>query len=524
MRTRLSLPVLCLSLGLCGPALAMTYAPLPDTELFDAAAAVVLGEVTAAGADGADAASSTRYRVHIVEAFKGAIGGDELELRVPGAFDRAHEGALWIPGVPHFATGQRVMLFLDRDAGGAWTLSQLALGAFHVAATAQGEVLEQDLSDAEVLGAKAAGPTSSVRSLAHFSRWLHARAAGRAMAEDYWREADAGASRAKYGLLGEPARWFAFDEGRSITLYAGEVGQVGLLGGGYAEFVAAIRAWNDDPGSNVGYAYGGTAAGGGGTGSPDGINTILFNDPHDSLPGVVTCPTGGVVAYAGFRTSGLREWRGAMYRAITEVDIVVQAGAGCLLGRNNNTSAAEVFAHELGHTLGLAHSCGEAAAPVCARGSAVDEAVMRPVLHGDGRGAALGDDDRAGIRQLYGDGGGSSPPSATVASPPTESGSNVSGGGALGDGVLGFLMMLLAIRHWPPARPRGTSMAKGPSFATAPKAGPCHAECRAIRVRSALPADDANRWPRLDRSRGPSALEPAGARPALAGGVPRRLA
>jgi len=50
-----------------------------------------------------------------------------------------------------------------------------------------------------------------------------------------------------------------------------------------------------------------------------------------------------------------------------------------------------VFAHELGHTLGLGHSQNR-------------DALMYANAHDDGRGARLTDDDRAAIAQLYGAG------------------------------------------------------------------------------------------------------------------------
>ncbi len=57
------------------------------------------------------------------------------------------------------------------------------------------------------------------------------------------------------------------------------------------------------------------------------------------------------------------------------------------------------MAHELGHVLGIGHSCGDDASASC--NELNDEAIMRALAHGDGRGAALNRDDRNAVRVLY---------------------------------------------------------------------------------------------------------------------------
>ena len=87
---------------------------------------------------------------------------------------------------------------------------------------------------------------------------------------------------------------------------------------------------------------------------------------------------------------------------------MTNTGLDCLSGGlpwiSQNRRAEEIFAHELGHALGLGHSCGDADSPPCASNPVFNDALMRAFVHGDNRGAALNSDDRAGILFLYGDG------------------------------------------------------------------------------------------------------------------------
>jgi hypothetical protein len=99
-----------------------------------------------------------------------------------------------------------------------------------------------------------------------------------------------------------------------------------------------------------------------------------------------------VIAMGGpfFDASETRVYHGQGYHEAIEADIVTNDGTQCLF-QNNPSAAAEVFTHELGHTLGLGHSLDP-------------QAVMFASVHNDGRGARLSDDDRAGISILYGNG------------------------------------------------------------------------------------------------------------------------
>ncbi|HVT36529.1 MAG TPA: hypothetical protein VHE37_13155, partial [Nevskiaceae bacterium] len=200
------------------------------------------------------------------------------------------------------------------------------------------------------------------------------------------------------------------------------------------------NAWNNDAGSTVHYVYAGTTTASGGLNQSDGVNTVLFNDPDNDIAGAFDCFNGGVLAYSSYRTRGTRSFNGGTYAVIVEVDTVVQDGASCVLANHGNRDAAELLTHELGHTLGLGHSCGDSGLVACVLGSLLDLATMRPYIHADGRGAVLGDDDRAGIDFLYPSG---------VAAPATPAGSSGSGAAAAsnsgGGSMSGFTLYVLAI-------------------------------------------------------------------------------
>ncbi|HEX9667978.1 MAG TPA: matrixin family metalloprotease, partial [Thermoanaerobaculia bacterium] len=112
---------------------------------------------------------------------------------------------------------------------------------------------------------------------------------------------------------------------------------------------------------------------------------------------------------------GTRSSGGKVYHEIVEADIVTNDGSACYF-RDNPAGAAEVFAHELGHTLGFGHSTER-------------EALMYGVAHKDGRGARLEHDDRLAANSVYG--AGSPPPVPTKPPPPPAPAARPAAPGAL---------------------------------------------------------------------------------------------
>ena len=162
---------------------------------------------------------------------------------------------------------------------------------------------------------------------------------------------------------------------------ANSAGQPGVAGGGFAEFQRALAAWNAEPTTPIHYAYVGQTDATGGLGVFDGVNTILFDEP---VADPFDCDKGGVLAVGGpwYDTRQRAAWGGESFIPVTGADIVTNAGIGCFLARSANPSKAaeEIFEYdELGHTLGLSHSCGDAGSGACVPNGAAGDSLCGPI-------------------------------------------------------------------------------------------------------------------------------------------------
>ncbi|HEX7185037.1 MAG TPA: matrixin family metalloprotease [Thermoanaerobaculia bacterium] len=377
------------------PASATSYVPVTDESLVDQAPLIAVVEVQGSvpGQDGSR--PFTGHRVRVEKVLKGAMAtGLAITVRVPGGV-RADGLALRIWGAPRFASGDRALLFLSPRLDGTYSIVHLMLGAFHEIQAGGHRLAVRHLAEARAV-ARPGEPLSAepLRDFDRFVRWIAGRARGLRVRADYQVAALSGFRQitdefALFEDSGYNLRWFEFDASQNVPWYAHQNGQLGVAGGGFAEFQTALAAWNNDSATNIAYTYAGTTTATDGLESHDTVNAILFNDPNNELP-TFSCSGGGILAYGGpWYFSELTPHQGTFYHRIANADIVTANGLTCYFSSpNGRTAAEELFAHELGHTLGISHS-------------EVDEALMRPYIHNDGRGASLRADDRAAIAALY---------------------------------------------------------------------------------------------------------------------------
>jgi Metallo-peptidase family M12B Reprolysin-like len=164
----------------------------------------------------------------------------------------------------------------------------------------------------------------------------------------------------------------------------------------------AAAAWTNDAGSQISIPYTGTVASDPGNSSNNGVSAVVFDDPTSVIAGSFNCSSGGILAIGGpFFTGSTTAFAGQNFHTAIEGFVITQDGAACFYNGNSGLNGTEVLTHEIGHTLGLGHSCGDALSPACSTSAALDDAIMRASAHGDGRGGSIRSDDQAAALFLY---------------------------------------------------------------------------------------------------------------------------
>lgn len=408
----------CLLIVLAGvlcahAAYASSYVMMADEDLVDSASLVVRGRIASRTVLATAGGPATEYLLDAAQVLKGRADGP-IRVRVPGGLT-AEGMSLHLYGVPDLAAGEEVILLLAPRADGTWAPLQLMLGMFRVADSGDGKIAYRDLTEAASVDLGDADRRQRRTSLARahlprdadaFARWIGERASGAVREPDYWLPEQPRPVIAPFTLFesgGRNMHWSEFaGESGSVSWRMHRKGQAGLLGKGESAFKAALAAWTKAVRS-IKLAYGGKRRARAGFTRFDGINAILFNDPNNEIAGSFSCTTGGVLAIGGpwFNGSVLHDG----FIKIQGGDVVMQNGIGCALGRRagrgptEEANVTEVIGHELGHALGIGHSCGDTNSGAC-NTPRKNNALMRAIVHFDVRGARITRDDKAATRAL----------------------------------------------------------------------------------------------------------------------------
>lgn len=404
-RRRLPIPLLALALA-AAPAAATTIVPLADPVLVDRAPVVLVGSV-----EGTLPATGERpvtdWLVSVEQVLKGEIADGAIVVRVLGG-ETATGERLTIYGAPRFARNERVLLFVAPRPDGTFAVEQFLQGAFHVVHTGSRQAAVRDLTEVQVLGGRRGGNrVPLLRDFEAFRDWIADRAAGVESRPDYRfrptrQQMQAIVSRfTLFEINGMNLRWFEFDGGGAVTWKAHQSGQPGLAGGGFAEFQRSLAAWNNEATTPIHLVYGGTTTASAGLQRFDRNNVLLFNDPNQEIEGTFDCAQGGTIAIGGpwSDDSVTGRFDGRTFIRIQGGDIVMNDGIECSIARSRDGSKymEEVYAHELGHTLGLGHSSENPSEP----SALLRDALMYYRAHDDRRGARFNSDDIAGLQRLY---------------------------------------------------------------------------------------------------------------------------
>ena len=190
---------IALVLAIALPAAATSYVMVSDQHLVDSSAAVVEARVLSRDAAPSSGMPATDYLIEVDRVLSGDIPGRNLVVRVPGGV-RPDGIGLQLYGLPEFAQGERVLLFLNPRQDGTFGITDLMLGAFREVVEGGRRVAVRDhLAQAQELGmpGEAVGSRerfSRPRAAEGFARWIEAAGRGGEPRADYFLESTAAAS------------------------------------------------------------------------------------------------------------------------------------------------------------------------------------------------------------------------------------------------------------------------------------------------------------------------------------------
>ncbi len=401
-------------------AAALTYVPVPDHLLVDRADTVVRAKVVARWVGVETGRVMTTYEVDVIDQLKGAHPGSRLIVRVPGGVDLEAGFAVKIFGTPEFRPGDSLLLFLSNSTD-SYRVLHVFQGAFSERLSASGRFYERPGTDAlevartvSATGEATAGEleiragSPVPRDAELFERWIVDRLRGNQRPADYFLRnspREVGASFSPFTYLADDEvvlRWFEFDDGKKVRWDRHRDGQEGFPDGGSKAFKRARKAWKKKfSGVPIRLTSAGKTSSTAGFSSSDDRNTLLHRDFNDMIKDDFECPGGGVLAIGGVSSADFffTSWKGLDTVVVHEGEIIMNDGIECFVDGDAEI-LGQIYAHELGHSLGLGHSCGDSQSPKCSKSDLLADALMAASIE-QVFGPEIHDDDVLAARQIY---------------------------------------------------------------------------------------------------------------------------
>ncbi len=398
-------PFLFATFSFIAPALATSYVMVRDEALTDQASLVLVGHVDRAESLVANR-PFTRYHIRPERLLKGSFGGDTVAVDVPGGLT-SDGSRLVLFGAPSFSPNERLILFLVPRTNGSYAVLHVGLGAFRELRAGNRTIVRRLLGGALEIHSTPADSEGlhQPRDFEEFANWLADYSKGIRRSKEYFLDMSQEdiPFASSFRLSGNLGRHDKFDKGERVEWVVFQGGEPGLDGGGTAELETAFEVWNADLNTNINQALIGTTASNPGIPTApgmDGENNISFGDPEGDIGTPYVCPDGGTLGVGGAIVgTPIHDHDGESFFAALETFVVMNAGVECAFSAAGGPAlATQVYAHEIGHALLIAHSCGQF---VACTDPEKDDALMRAQAHNDGRGAQLGTDDRRAIARLY---------------------------------------------------------------------------------------------------------------------------